>query len=237
MPETLPLSLTYSFYALIAWGLSSLFIAFRILAGDNVKLGIALRLGVLAWLGVPAVLALRGLFFQMGVTPPYLMRVVFLMALMICLFSFSAWGKWAAERLPLSFLVGLQGFRFPLEILLYSLAGRALLPVEMTFAGYNFDIVTGVLALVLWLLLHLRLAPAWALWAFNLLGMIFLVTVVTVAVLSFPEPFGLFTPNTLLMAFYPWIWLPTFLVQLALLAHLLLFRKLLLPPPPAQSNI
>lgn len=237
MPGTLPLSFTYTFYALIVWGLSALFVAFRILAGDKVKMGLALRIGVLLWLGVPAILAFRGLFFQMGATPPYLMRIVIPMALLIVVFTLSSWGKWTAERLPLSFLVGLQAFRFPLEILLFALASRELLPKEMTLSGYNFDIVTGFVALVLWVLLHRQLAPRWALWAFNILGTILLFTVVTIAILSFPEPFGLFTPTTLLVAFYPWIWLPTFLVQLALLAHLLVYRKLLLPPPPQPLNI
>lgn len=237
MPEALPPSLTYSFYGLIAWGLSGLFVAFRILAQDNIKLGIAFRIGVLAWLSIPAVFAFRGLFFQMGATPPYLLRVVLPMAMIIVAFSLSSWGKWAAERLPFSFLVGLHGFRLPLEILLYALAGRQLLPLEMTLGGYNFDIITGVFALVLWMLLHFRVAPRQAVWAFNIIGTVLLLTVVTIAILSFPEPFGLFQPPNLLVAFYPWIWLPTFLVQLALLAHLLLFRKLLLPPPPPQPNV
>lgn len=237
MPDTLPSSLTYSFYALIAWGLSGLFVAFRILAGDNVKMGVGLRVGVLAWLGLPAFLAFRGLFFQLGATPPHLMRVVLPMATLIVIFSFSAWGKWTAERLPLTFLVGIQAFRLPLEILLYFLAQRELIASEMTLAGYNFDIITGVSALFLWFLLHKGSAPGWSLWTFNIVGTVLLAVVVTIAVLGFPEPFGLFDPPNLLVAFYPWVWLPTFLVQLALLSHLLLFRKLLLPPPPPRKNI
>ncbi len=237
MPETLPTTLTYSFYALIAWGLTGLFVAFRILAEDNVKLGLALRVGVLAWLGLPAILSLRGLFFQMGVTPPYLMRVVLPMATLITIFSFSPLGKKVAERLPLTFLVGIQGFRLPLEILLYALAGRGLLAKEMTLSGYNFDIITGVFALIVWVLLHKQSAPSWLLWVFNAVGTLLLFAVVTIAVLGFPEPFGLFTPSNLLVAFYPWVWLPTFLVQIALVSHLLLFRKLLLPAPPPRKNI
>jgi hypothetical protein len=237
MPGSLPPSFTYAFYGLIAWGLSALFVAFRILAQEKLKLGVAFRVALLAWLGVPAVLAFQGVFLQMGQTPPYLMRVVIPMGLLIFALALSPWGKWAAERLPLSFLVGVNGFRLPLELLLYALATHELLPLEMTLKGYNFDIATGILALVLWILVHKQSAPLWALWAFNILGTVLLVTVVTIAVLSFPEPFGLFTPPNLLVAFYPWIWLPTFLVPLALLSHLLIYRKLLLPPPPPRANI
>jgi hypothetical protein len=45
-------------------------------------------------------------------------------------------------------------------------------------------------------------------------------------VLGFPKPFGIFTPQNRIVAYFPWVWLPTFLVQLALFGHLLMFRKL-----------
>jgi hypothetical protein len=107
----------------------------------------------------------------------------------------------------------------------------------MTFQGYNFDILTGALALPLWILLHMRRAPRWALWAWNVTGLGLLLIIVGVAVAAFPVPFGLFEPPNLLVAFYPWVWLPTFLVQIALLSHLLMFRKLMIPLPPPGPNI
>lgn len=229
MAETIPLALTYWFYLLVAWGLAGLFVAFRILAGRSVSAGLAMRAGLLLWLGVPALLALRGWFVQWGATPPHLMRVMIPIALLVVGFAFSPAGKRAAERLPWTLLVGIQGFRLPLELLLFALSARAVLPREMTLSGYNYDIVTGVLALVLWTFLYKKGAAAWMLWAFNALGLAFLVTVVTIAVLAFPEPFGWFSPPNLIVALYPWVWLPTFLVPLALVAHLLCIRKLMLP--------
>jgi hypothetical protein len=61
--------------------------------------------------------------------------------------------------------------------------------------------------------------------------------IVGLAIVSTPSPFGYFEPQNLIVAFYPWVWLPTFLVQIALLSHLLLFRKLMIPPPPRGPNI
>jgi hypothetical protein len=237
MPELIPPSLTFTFYGLIAWGLSALFVAFRYLAGGSIKASLWMRAGVLVWLGVPAVLAVRGVFADFDAVPPHLMKVVVPMALVVVAFSFSRWGKWAAERLPLTLLVGVQVFRLPLEIVLYYLGKHGAISQEMTLAGYNFDIATGAFALVVWLLLHKQSASAAVVWAFNIVGTLLLATVVTIAVLGFPAPFGWFQPPNTVVAYYPWAWLPTFLVQLALVSHLLVYRKLLLPAPPARQNV
>jgi hypothetical protein len=55
-----------------------------------------------------------------------------------------------------------------------------------------------------------------------------LVTIVTIAVLSTPVPFRAFIndPPNLLPSTFPYIWLPTFLVQAALFGHLMIFRAI-----------
>lgn len=237
MPQLIEPTLTFTFYGLIAWGLSALFVAFRYLADGSIQRSLWMRAGVLVWLGVPAVLALRGVLADFEGVPPNLMRLVLPMPLLVLVFSCSRWGKWAAERLPLTLLVGVQAFRLPLEVVLYYLGQHGAISQEMTLAGYNFDIVSGAFALVLWVLLHKQAAPTGLIWAFNVVGTALLVTVVTIAILGLPAPFGWFQPPNTVVAYYPWIWLPTFLVQLALVSHLLVFRKLLLPTPPPRKNV
>lgn len=229
--------MTYGFYAVISWALVVVFAAFRYLAGDSVGRGVGFRLGLLVWLGVPALLAFQGVLLDFSARPPALLRVVGAGAILVVLFAFSPWGKKTAAALPESLLVGGQAFRIPLEVMLFSLAGRGLLPVEMTFAGDNFDIITGLLALPLWWKLRQLTAPRWALYLWNGIGLLLLLGVVTLAILSFPQPFAWFTPENQLVAFFPWVWIPTFLGPLALLGHLLLFRKLSIPLPPRGPNI
>lgn len=224
----LPASLTFTFYGLVAWVLSATFAAFRILAAERVSAALWMRIVMVAWLGLPAYLAIRGVFWDFSVQPPHLMRIVMPMGALVIAFCLSPWGREAARRLPESLLVGTQAFRLPLEIVLYSLSVRQVISKEMTLAGYNFDIVTGILALPLWWNIRRSKAPRWALWAFNIVGTTLLVVVVILAVLSFPVPFGWFTPPNVVVASYPWIWLPTFLVPFALCSHLLLFQKLLI---------
>lgn len=55
-----------------------------------------------------------------------------------------------------------------------------------------------------------------------------LANIVIVAALSTPMPFRAFTqgPTNLLRSTFPYVWLPTFLVQAALFGHLVVFRAL-----------
>ena len=61
----------------------------------------------------------------------------------------------------------------------------------------------------------------------NVLGLALLANIVVIAVLVTPAlhrfPEG---PPNLLPSTFPWVWLPSFLVQVALGSHLLVFRRL-----------
>ncbi|HSC88249.1 MAG TPA: hypothetical protein VLC09_13290 [Polyangiaceae bacterium] len=235
MPSDLPSLWTFAFYALVVWGMSAVLVAFRLLAHRE-RTAVILRVLAFTWLGVPAFLASAGVLSDFDARPPQLMRVVLPMAALIVAFALSPWGGRVARELPFSLLIGTQLFRLPLEFVLFALSRYGLLPREMTFAGFNFDVVTGAGAGIFWLLLRRERyligepqVPTWSLWTWNVLGLGTLTVVVGLAVLSFPQPFGWFSPENEIVAYYPWVWLPTFLVQLALVSHLLIFRKLLLP--------
>jgi len=68
--------------------------------------------------------------------------------------AFSPIGRKVAEGLPLMWLVGFQAFCLPTELLIYQAAEAGLAPMEMTFHGRNFDILTAILALVLLVLMR-----------------------------------------------------------------------------------
>lgn len=226
MNTELPGWISYVFLGAVAWALSALLIALRV-AADTPRAAMVSRVVVFSWLGVPAFLAIAGVLSSFDAEPPMLMRVVVPCAVLVTAFAFSPFGRVAAEALPLSLLIGFQAFRVPVELVLHSLYAHGHLPREMTFAGYNFDIVTGISALGFWILLRSRDLPKGFLLAWNTFGLTLLVTIVTLAILSFPEPFGWFTPENRVVAYFPWVFLPTFLVPLALLGHLLVYRKLL----------
>jgi hypothetical protein len=142
----------------------------------------------------------------------------------------TAIGRWLAQT-PVWAWAALQTFRLPLEVLLYSLYAHGVIGKHMTWAGYNFDVLIGVTAPVIaWLLFRYgdrravrRLALLW-----NLAGLVLLANIVLIAVLSIPFPFQWFTaePANRFVAQLPFVWLPTFLVPIALLAHLCSVRLL-----------
>ncbi len=185
------------------------------------------RAGIAAVMAIQiALAALLGQQMLQG-RPPLIMPVMALtVACTVVLFRSRAGSELAA--LPLAWIIGLQCFRLPLELVMHQAAVEGLMPVQMSFSGYNFDIVAGATAIpVTWLAAQGK-APRWLLLGWNLLGTITLAVIVGIAIASLPA-FALFGPDRLntWIASPPYIWLPGVLVQVALLGHLLVWRKLL----------
>jgi hypothetical protein len=180
------------------------------------------------WLAYAAQLALRGKLLPPaggGVPPVALLMPPGLLLAVVA--AFSPLGARLAA-LPYAALIGFQAFRLPLEFLLWAFHRQGRLPVQMTFSGRNFDILTGLSAiLVAWLAARGKLGRKGVL-AWNLAGVALLGNIVVVAVLSLPAPWRAFPndpPNELVLHF-PYVYIPALFVMAALAGHLLVFRKL-----------
>lgn len=180
------------------------------------------------WLAYAARLSLAGKLLPPpgGGAPP----VALLMPpglLLAILAVFSPLGK-RLTALPFAALIGFQAFRLPLEFLLYAFHAQGRLPVQMTFAGRNFDVLTGLSAIVVaWMAARGRAGRGLIL-GWNLAGLALLLNIVAVAVLSLPAPWRAFPedpPNELVLHF-PYVYIPALFVMAALAGHLLIFRKL-----------
>lgn len=184
-------------------------------------------LGAAAWLGLTGGLAAAGKLTFSGQPPtmPVLMAALLALALGLGL---SPLGRRLALGLPLAVLVGVQGFRLVLELLMHRAYAEGLMPVQMSYEGLNFDVATGATALVVAALLAAGRLPRWGVWLWNGLGLLLLVNVVVVSVLSTPLPLRVFMnePANVWIARAPWVWLPTVMVVAALLGHVLVFRRL-----------
>lgn len=131
-------------------------------------------------------------------------------------------------HLPLLALVGFQSFRIVVEFLMHRGFMEGFVPPQMTWAGWNYDIVTGLLAAGLGLLGLMRVkVPTSIVFAWNVLGVALLANVVIIAMLSMPT-FRWFGPDRMnsWVAFPPYVWLPTVLVVAALAGHIVVFRAL-----------
>lgn len=105
---------------------------------------------------------------------------------------------------------------------------EGLMPVQMTYTGRNFDIVTGITAamVAIWLARGNRsngLVIAW-----NTLGVMLLANILIVALLSAPTPMRHFMnePANVWATRAPWIWLPTVFVWAAISGQVLVYRRL-----------
>ena len=195
-------------------------------------LAVLLRIAVVVgvdglWLSATNRAAASGTLLDFTASPPRLSRLVAALSISTVIFAFLQPGRWLTERLPLAAVVGFQFFRLPVELLLHQLHEQNVVPVQMTFQGLNFDILTGLSAPVVAYLAHRGAIGRRAVFAWNTMGLVLLATIVVVANLSTPA-FRVFAPDarTAFLATRPFVWLPTVLVPAALFAHVVTYRRL-----------
>jgi hypothetical protein len=182
---------------------------------------------LVVWLAVTAAVSASGVLAAPDLPP----RALLFMAgcnLAAVVFACSRAGTRLVVGLPVAALVGFHAFRLPLELVLHRWWAEGVVPVQMTYVGRNFDIVTGILALAIGLVLWRRGPSRPLVWLFNLVGLALLVNVATIAVLSSPVPFRAFTnePVLLLVFHAPYAWIVPMCVAPALAGHVLIFRWL-----------
>jgi hypothetical protein len=182
---------------------------------------------VLAWLLATALVAASGALRRFDATPPPFAVLAFAIGIVGIAVPCSSLGTLLIRGLPLRALVGFQVFRFPLELLMHRTFVEGLMPVQMSYSGQNYDIVSGITAGALALWPGLGRVPRWVVAFWNILGFVLLVNIVTVAVVSTPlfRWFGNERLNTF-VTYPPFVWLPTVLVVAALMGHILVWRRL-----------
>lgn len=140
-------------------------------------------------------------------------------------FGLSSTGLRLAQGLPVSALVGFQAFRFPLELVLHAWANQGTIPNTMTWTGQNFDIISGLIALITAPFSNNHRILAWIA---NLTGLVLLLNVMRVAILSSPLPFSWkVNPPLLLGYFLPYALIVPVCVAGALAGHIILTRNLI----------
>jgi len=187
---------------------------------------------LVAWLTITAAIARSGVL-RIQMLPPPSMLFFALIPLTALVLSFSPLGKLLALQTPLAWLVGFQGFRIPLELVLHRWYEEGVIPIQMTFAGLNFDIVSGVLGLGLGLWTAFGKPPRASYWVFNVVGLGLLLWIVRIVILTSPFPWRAYHdgPPLLLIFYVPTVWIGPVCVLAALLGHLLLFRRLVQQSP------
>jgi hypothetical protein len=182
---------------------------------------------VALWIALVSILAQSGFFQNTNTTPP---RFVLVLAgnLVLVLYALRALQK---SRIDLRIALGIHALRVPVELALYVLFLKGQVPEIMTFKGWNHDIWTGISAAVLLVaMVFFNFQPSKKLLlGWNIAGLLLLANIVVIAILAAPLPIQQLAfdqPNVAVLAF-PYILLPSVIVPLVLVTHVVSIRQLL----------
>jgi hypothetical protein len=189
------------------------------------RLGVALA----AWIALTGALGASGVLQRWDARPPPLLALLVVGVVLTVALARSAVGSSLARGLPLAAIIGFQAFRLPLELVMHRAAAEGTMPVQMSFSGWNFDIVSGATALLVAWLVARGSAPRWLAPAWAVMSSALLLAIVSIAIASMPAiaAFGR-SPERLTtwVGYFPFVWLPAVLVMAALFGQIVLFRRL-----------
>lgn len=181
------------------------------------------------WIVLQTVLGIGGFYQATSVSPPRLLVFGVLPALAMIIIFFAFFGSFI-ERLPIRFLTIIHVVRIPVELTIFWLFIAGFMPRMMTFQSLNFDIVTGVLSLIIFFAAFRRdSGNRPMLIAFNIVGLVLLFVIVSIAAFSIPSPIQQLSfdqPNRAVL-FFPYIFLPTIVVPIVLACHIASLYKTL----------
>jgi len=179
-----------------------------------------------AWLAVTAALAMGGALSASARPPSWPLLPLTAFAVIVVV-TRSAAGNRMLSNIPPAWPIVAQTFRVGVELALFALhaAGRA--PVQITFEGRNFDVLVGLSApWIGWLVATGRIGTKGAL-AWNVIGLAVLANTVGTVATSTPGPLHLDWPGAPLTAITSWpiVWLPAFLMPVAVFLHVVSLRQ------------
>ena len=196
-------------------------------AGGASRATILAALAVGAWLVGTYALASSG-FLRFSTRPPTVLVIAAGVVALSITIGTSELGRRLAAGIPLAALIGVQGFRLPLELMMHQAYVEGLMPVQMSYSGFNFDILTGISAIIVALVLARRPGSLVLVRIWNTAGIVLLVNILAIAIVSAPTPLRVFQnePANEWIAHAPWVWLPAVYVLAAIVGHILVFRRL-----------
>jgi hypothetical protein len=184
----------------------------------------------IAWLTITGILAYNGFFKDTSGLPPRFIFAVAPPLLTIILLFATSTGRRFINNIDLPTITLLSIVRIPVELVLYWLFLNRGVPELMTFAGRNFDILAGITAPIISFICFkgrtISNKPLLLIW--NFISLLLLLNIVINAILSLPFPFQQFAfdqPNIAVL-YFPFTWLPSFIVMTVLFSHLVAISRL-----------
>lgn len=183
------------------------------------------------WVAIQTAMGLSGAFQNTSVLPPRIMLLGMLPALILLgAFAFSGWGMRCTQEIDLRWLTLCHSVRVFVELVLAVLYQHGAMSVLVTYHGFNFDILSGMTAPVMAILLFKDGKLKWprGLLIWNVVCLLLLLVVIATAILSTPSPLQRWSfdqPNIAILH-WPFCLLPAFVAPMMVGGHVLAIRKL-----------
>lgn len=185
---------------------------------------------IIGWLLVQSVISCSGFYTKTDAMPPRFVLAIIPPFFTILLLFILPKGRAFIDALDAKNLTYLHSSRTFVELVLWGLFVHKLVPEDLTFEGRNFDILAGLTAPIIgYLGIHKKLINQKLILAWNVICLGLLLNVVGMGILSAPLPFQQMNfeqPNVGLL-YFPFVLIPSVVVQLVLFSHLAIIRRLL----------
>ncbi|MFY0686506.1 MAG: hypothetical protein JXQ90_05040 [Cyclobacteriaceae bacterium] len=229
--ENLPGFIGYTFLAIVVAAMAFLFYALNHAAPEKKNFTPTATVTFLAvWLFVLSILTFNDFFLDFEVKPPRLIYALLPSVVAIVILFANKQSRAFLMKLPLTTLTYIHIIRVPVEIVLWWLSQEEVIPVELTFEGNNYDILSGIsapFAGVFLVGLRSKSRIGALIWNFLALGL--LIYIVWQAIFATPVFFdpAVFSNPNIAVFYFPFILLPGFVVPVVLFSHLVSIYKLL----------
>lgn len=185
---------------------------------------------MLGWLAITSIVAFRGSLVDFAATPPKMLVILIPAVLIVIYISSSESINRLLTVLPSAWLIYIQSFRVLMELFLWLMYLQKAVPVQMTFEGLNYDILIGLSApLVAYYALAEKKWPRVVAILWNFAGLLMVTNITMISILSTPSPMRQFfnDPPNIMVAYFPYVWIPAVIVPFAFLMHVLSLKQLL----------
>jgi hypothetical protein len=164
-----------------------------------------------AWLALTGLAAASGFYTQ---SPPRMFYLA-LPPVLLTLYALTTQTAWI-DQIKLRCVTRLHVVRFGVELILWVLYNDGVLPRLMTFQGHNQDILAGASAFFMsWFAFRGGKVNAQVLGLWNLASLLLSLNVIVIALQTQPT----------ILAAWPYIWLPGFILPITIAAHLFVLSR------------
>jgi hypothetical protein len=180
-----------------------------------------LTLFIIIWSLGHSILAFIGFYEKTDLIPPRFLLILIPVLLFIIFGLTKKRLNWITQKRRIDLSTFLHTIRIPVEIILFYLFAYKMLPELMTFKGRNFDILAGISAPIIGILLLKKIIGRNTLIIWNVFGLFLILFVFINGILSSELPiqiFGFEQPAKAIN-YFPFVLLPATIVPIVIYTH------------------